>query len=181
MTGGIGLRQANHYGHPLLRVEPHVQLQTLGVDGRQIPIQRYNHLGKWTRSRNNYIDRSIIRIARNMVSNNVLVYNINNYGPKTLTWCTPETTSTEALTLPFKGTRCRLSLRNSDTMNKNYPSTLIELSIYCTPWWLILSNALIYKCPHIRNVRGGRILLLSKKWLNYSNTFDRRGVIEIGL
>ena len=127
------------------------------------------------------------------------VYSINNSDPKILPWSTPETTLTVALTLPLKRTRCLLSLRNSDTMNKNCPSTPIHLSLYNRPCWLILSNAAV-KCnwtslpstplfkascrwwdnvsnaSHVPrpllygNWEGGISLLLSKKWVDFPAT-----------
>ena len=68
------------------------------------------------------------------------VYNINNIDPKTLPWGTPETTSTDALTLPFKSTPCFLSLRNSYSMDNNCPPTPIDFSLYNRLQWLTLSN-----------------------------------------
>ena len=49
------------------------------------------------------------------------VYNLNNKGPKTLLWDLPEATLTDTLVLPSKRTRCLLSIRSSDTMDKNFP------------------------------------------------------------
>ena len=69
------------------------------------------------------------------------VVNINNNCPKTLPWDISNTTSTNALSLPSKWTHGLLLLRSSDTMEKNCPPTLINLSLYNRLRWLILSNA----------------------------------------
>ena len=43
ITKSNGLRPNIHHGFRLLRVDPHVPLQTPGVDSCQLLIQRFNH------------------------------------------------------------------------------------------------------------------------------------------
>ena len=140
ITGSNGQTPAHHHGIYLLRVEPHVPLQTARVDCCQILSHRYNRLMTPNQSRNNSIDRSIFAVGTMKKSSEGL-YNINNNGRKTITWGVPETTSSDTLTLPFKCTRCLLSLRNCDTIDKSGPLIPLDLSLYNKPKWLTLSNA----------------------------------------
>ena len=75
ITGINGPRLAFHFfrdhGFPLLRVEPHVPLQTPGVDCCQILIERFHPMRTRKKSGSNCIDRSIFRIVYNIVPSNV--------------------------------------------------------------------------------------------------------------